>query len=77
MQSRVLLNLLRNAIEAMENSERRELVVSTKPAADKMIAASVADTGPESIRAWPPSCFSLSVTTERQGTGIELSISHT
>jgi two-component system sensor kinase FixL len=41
----VLLNLLRNALEAMENSERRELVIATKPAVDGLIAVTVADTG--------------------------------
>jgi two-component system, LuxR family, sensor kinase FixL len=41
----VLLNLMRNAIEAMEDSERRELVVATALAPDDMVEISVADTG--------------------------------
>src|SRR5262249_28664187 len=41
----VLLNLLRNAIEAMEDSQRRELVVSTASGKDGTITISVADTG--------------------------------
>src|SRR6516162_1459910 len=41
----VLLNLIRNAIEAMEESERRELVVSTVLAPDDMVEIAVADTG--------------------------------
>ena len=41
----VLLNLLRNAVEAMQSSERRELIVSTRPADDNMIAVDVSDTG--------------------------------
>ena len=42
----VLLNLLRNAIEAMEHSAQRELSVATAPEAGDMIAIDVADTGP-------------------------------
>lgn len=41
----VLLNLLRNAFEAMQDSERRELVVSTFAADNNMVAVEVADTG--------------------------------
>lgn len=73
----VLLNLLRNAIEAMETSERRELVVSTKPAADNMIAVSVADTGTGIDPKIAPQLFQPFVTTKRQGMGIGLSISRT
>jgi two-component system, LuxR family, sensor kinase FixL len=73
----VLLNLLRNAIEAMETSERRELVVSTKPVADNMIAVSVADTGPGIDPKIAPQLFQPFVTTKRQGMGIGLSISRT
>ena len=41
----VLLNLVRNAVDAMETSARRELVISTATAHDDMIAITVADTG--------------------------------
>jgi C4-dicarboxylate-specific signal transduction histidine kinase len=41
----VLLNLLRNALEAMQTSERHELTVLTRPADDNMVAVDVADTG--------------------------------
>ena len=41
----VVLNLVRNAIEAMEGSPRRELVVSAKALPDAMRQVSVADTG--------------------------------
>jgi two-component system, LuxR family, sensor kinase FixL len=73
----VLLNLLRNALEAMQTSDRRELVVSTAPAADDMIAVNVADSGggiPPDIAA---QLFRPFVTTKRQGMGIGLSISRT
>jgi light-regulated signal transduction histidine kinase (bacteriophytochrome) len=42
----VLLNLMRNAMEAMEHSERREILLSTTPAADDLLMVNVADTGP-------------------------------
>jgi two-component system sensor kinase FixL len=73
----VLLNLIRNAIEAMEDREKRELIVSTAAARGDMVEISVADTGsgiaPE-IRA---QLFQPFVTTKRQGMGVGLSISRT
>ena len=36
----VLLNLMRNAIEAMEETDRRELAISTSPAPDNMVEIS-------------------------------------
>jgi two-component system sensor kinase FixL len=41
----VLLNLLRNAVEAMESSQKRELVISAELKKDGMITISDADTG--------------------------------
>lgn len=73
----VLLNLMRNAIEAMEGLERRELVVSTAPVQDDMVEISVADTGcgiaPE-VRA---QLFQPFITTKSHGMGVGLSISRT
>jgi two-component system, LuxR family, sensor kinase FixL len=73
----VLLNLLRNALEAMETSERRELVISTAPAANDMITVSVADTGSGIDPNVMTQLFQPFVTTKRQGMGIGLSISRT
>jgi two-component system sensor kinase FixL len=73
----VLLNLLRNAIEAMENSDRRELVVATMPAHDGMIAIDVADSGCGIASNIAGQLFQPFVTTKRQGMGIGLSISRT
>ena len=73
----VLLNLLRNAIEAMHTSARRELVVSTAPAADNMVAVSVADTGAGIAPEIASKLFQPFVTTKRQGMGIGLSLSRT
>jgi two-component system sensor kinase FixL len=41
----VMLNLVRNAIEAMEGSDRRELTIATAPAPGALVAVSVADSG--------------------------------
>jgi two-component system, LuxR family, sensor kinase FixL len=72
----VLLNLMRNAIEAMETSEKRELVISTMATGD-VIAISVADTGggiPADVK---NQLFQPFFTTKRYGMGVGLSISRT
>jgi two-component system, LuxR family, sensor kinase FixL len=71
----VLLNLLRNAMEALKASDRREPVVSTAPAADDMIAVSIADTGAGIDPRIASQLFQPFITTKREGTGIGLSIS--
>ena len=73
----VLLNLLRNAIEAMESSDRRELAVTTAPAGDGMMTIDVADTGCGIAPEIAPRLFLPFVTTKRQGMGIGLSMSRT
>ena len=73
----VLLNLLRNALEALEGSDRRELTIVTSPAGDGMIAVDVADTGHGIAPEIAPRLFLPFVTTKRQGMGIGLSISRT
>ncbi len=73
----VLLNLMRNAVEAMENSERRELVVATAPAPNGMVEISVADTGSGIAPEIGAQLFQPFVTTKRQGMGVGLSISRT
>lgn len=69
----VLFNLVRNAIEAMVESPRREITIRTAPA-DEFIEISVADTGPglaEEVRA---NLFQPFTTTKPNGMGIGLSI---
>ena len=66
----VLLNLMRNAIEAMETTEKRELVVSTAPSGDKMVEISVADTGMGIQPEISAQLFQPFVTTKRQGMGV-------
>jgi two-component system, LuxR family, sensor kinase FixL len=73
----VLLNLIRNAIEAMDESDRRELVVSTALAPDNMIEISVTDTGTGLSPEASAQLFQPFITTKRQGMGVGLSISRT
>jgi two-component system sensor kinase FixL len=73
----VLLNLLRNAVEAMEGSQRRELVVSTVAETDGMIAISVADIGSGITPEIMSQLFQPFVTNKRHGMGVGLSISRT
>ena len=73
----VLVNLLRNALEAMQHSMRRELVVSTAPEIDHMVGVSVADTGSGIDPDIASRLFQPFVSTKRQGMGIGLSICRT
>ena len=73
----VLLNLIRNAIEAMETSERRELVVATAATREDLVTVSVADTGSGIASEMTSQLFQPFVTTKRHGMGVGLSISRT
>jgi two-component system sensor kinase FixL len=73
----VLINLLRNAVEAMQESEKRELVISTANGGDGVVAISVADTGTGIAPDIAAQLFQPFVTTKRQGMGVGLSISRT
>ena len=73
----VLLNLIRNAIEAMEGAQRRDLLVATARASDNMIEISVADTGTGISPEISAQLFQPFVTTKAHGTGVGLSISRT
>ncbi len=73
----VLVNLLRNAMEAMAASERRELVVSNARLADGMIQIAVADTGPGFAGNVQSNLFQPFFTTKEAGMGVGLSISRT
>ena len=70
----VLVNLFRNALEAMAHSPQRELVVSTMPIADDMIEVAVFDTGPGFLMM---SCQPVSdlLYDKEAGMGVGLSIS--
>lgn len=73
----VLLNLIRNAIDAMETAPTRELVVATSPAPDNMVEISVADTGGGIAPEIADQLFQPFVTTKSHGMGVGLSISRT
>ena len=74
----VLLNLIRNAIEAMQDSPRRELVVATAaPESDGMVEISVADTGPGIAEEITAQLFQPFITTKKNGMGVGLSICRT
>jgi two-component system, LuxR family, sensor kinase FixL len=73
----VLLNLMRNAIDAMEACERREMVIATSPVTENMVEISVADTGSGISPEISAQLFQPFVTTKSQGMGVGLSISRT
>ena len=67
---------MRNAMEAMEHSERRELLLSTARTGD-MLMVSVADTGSGISPEVAEQLFRPFVTTKAHGMGVGLSISRT
>jgi len=71
----VLVNLFRNALEAMTGSQQRRLVASTRPAADDMVEISVADTGHGFADGVESNLFQTFFTTKETGMGVGLSIS--
>ncbi len=71
----VLVNLFRNALEAMAQSERRELVVTNIKVADDMIEIEVSDTGSGFQDDVLPNLFQTFFTTKETGMGVGLSIS--
>ena len=71
----VVVNLVRNAIEAMRDAPRRELVVAIATLGDeRAVAISVADTGPGLAEEIAARLFEPFVTTKRQGMGVGLPI---
>ncbi len=71
----VLINLMRNAMEAMRESQRRELVVRTRPVSAERMQVEVEDTGPGISDEIASQLFQPFVTTKAGGMGIGLSIS--
>jgi len=73
----VLVNLLRNAVEAMEQSERRLLTLTVSQRDDNRVEVSVADTGAGISESIAGQLFKPFVTTKDHGMGIGLAISKT
>ncbi len=73
----VLLNLMRNAIEAMQEVAKRELTISTHPLDGETVRIDVTDTGPGIAEEIVKQLFQPFVTTKREGMGVGLSISRT
>jgi len=73
----VLLNLIRNAMDAMETSPTRDLVITVVPMDDTHARISVADTGVGIAPEVAEQLFQPFITTKRHGMGVGLSISRT
>jgi PAS domain S-box-containing protein len=73
----VLINLVRNAVEAMEGTADKEVLVSTRAVGRDMVEIAVADSGAGLGDADADSLFSQFVTTKSGGMGIGLPISRT
>jgi two-component system, LuxR family, sensor kinase FixL len=73
----VLLNLLRNGIEATNNCEQRELRVASRPVADGLVEVTVTDTGAGLSPEVAARLFQPFVTTKAGGLGVGLSICRT
>ena len=73
----VLVNLFRNALEAMATSTHRELIAANTKAADDMIEIAVSDTGAGFAGDALSNLFQPFFTTKETGMGVGLSISRT
>jgi two-component system, LuxR family, sensor kinase FixL len=73
----VLVNLIRNAVEAMSDTPRRELLVSTAVEPREMVRVSVADTGPGLPPQIAAQLFHAFTSTKERGMGLGLSICRT
>jgi two-component system, LuxR family, sensor kinase FixL len=71
----VLVNLFRNALEAMAHSPQRQLIASNAKVADDMIEVAIFDTGPGIPDEVMPNLFQTFYTTKETGMGVGLSIS--
>jgi two-component system, LuxR family, sensor kinase FixL len=73
----VVLNLIRNAIDAMEESPVRRLAIGVKRLPGHYAEISVSDTGPGISPEIADQLFQPFITTKRTGMGVGLSISRT
>jgi two-component system sensor kinase FixL len=70
----VITNLIRNSVDALAEVDRREIVISTRPAGADGVEIRVADTGPGLAPEVAVRLFQPFVTTKPAGIGIGLSI---
>jgi signal transduction histidine kinase len=70
----VVLNLMRNAIEAMGEIPQRTLAIRATPTPEDMAEISIADTGPGLVDVVRDKLFQPFVTTKAAGMGVGLSI---
>jgi two-component system sensor kinase FixL len=73
----VILNLMRNAIEAMADSPVRRLRITSRPASDGFVQVSIEDSGPGLATEVGDRLFQPFVSTKAEGMGLGLSICHT
>lgn len=73
----VILNLMRNAMEAMQDCEKRDLTVSAFMIDGAMVQVDVSDTGSGIAPDILPQLFQPFVTSKAHGMGVGLSISRT
>jgi two-component system sensor kinase FixL len=71
----VLVNLFRNALEAMADSPERELTASSMKTSDDMVELSISDTGHGFSETALTNLFETFFTTKETGMGVGLSIS--
>lgn len=73
----VLVNLIRNAIQAMRTTDRKELRIETAPDRDGWVRVTVSDTGTGIEEAVRERLFEAFATTKEEGMGLGLSICRT
>jgi two-component system sensor kinase FixL len=73
----VVVNLMRNAVDAMRDVARRELNVQLSPAPGGFIAVTISDTGSGITDEALPRLFEPFMTTKKEGMGVGLSICKT
>jgi two-component system sensor kinase FixL len=73
----VVLNLIRNAMDAMEEAAVRNLMIAVVPTDARLVQVSVADSGSGIAPEIAEQLFQPFITTKRQGMGVGLSISRT
>lgn len=73
----VVMNLVRNAIDALENSSIREIVLQSRLASEGRVEIAVLDSGPGVSSEVEKQIFTPFVTSKKDGTGLGLAICRT